>query len=312
MDRRSLVLKSISCRGVKSFNLFQKPSTYAVVSIAAGNDGRQKRKQLKQKTSVDQEGGENPEWDQTIEFDLDDSDFQSLLLVFAIMAQGNLLLFGDKLIGKSRVPMADLSVGNLSDAIRHVSYQVRSPDGKPNGVLSFSYSLKLPEIEVLIPPPLEPGIPSAPPIGDYIPPLAPPIGDYVPPLATPIDDNIPPPLPPRNSLYPPLPLPEAEPEDCFCYCNQPPPPDPPKYYPPPPPATATAGYYPSFDRAISSPMLSRDAYFSPPVVANGGYYNPPVASLPPPMPAFGTYYPSSAPGYIYPLPQASCGYWNCK
>lgn len=291
MDRRCIVLKSISCRGVKSFNLFQKPSTYAVVSIVAGNEGRQRRKQPKQKTSVDHEGGENPEWDQTIELDLDDGDFQSLLLEFAVMAQGNLLLFGAKLIGKSRVPMTDLLVGRPSDVVRHVSYQVRSPEGKPNGVLSFSYSLKLPEMGIRIPPPID----------DYIPPPAPPIGDYFPPMA-----------PPRNSLYPPLPLPEAEPEDSFCRCNQPPPLDPPKYYPPPPPAAATAGYYPAFDRAAPSPALSREAYFSPLAVANGGYYNPPAAAFPPPMPAFGTYYPSSGPGYVYPPPQASCGYWNCK
>ncbi|KAI0491429.1 hypothetical protein KFK09_025689 [Dendrobium nobile] len=289
MDRGSIVLKSISCRGVQSFNLFQKPSTYAVVSIAAGNDGRRKQKR-KQKTSADHEGGENPEWDQTIQFDFDDSDFKDLFLEFAIMAQGNLLLFGDKLVGKSRVPITDLSVGHPSDAFRHVSYQVRSPEGKPNGVLSFSYSLNLPEMEIRLPPPLDHGIPSAPPTVDYTPP----------------------PAQPTKSLYPPIPLPEAEPEDCFCHYNQPPPPDPPKYYYPLPPPPPASGYYPAFDRAVSSPVLSRDAYLSVPVTANAGYYSPPTASIPPPMPAFGTYHPSSGPSYTYPPSQDFCSYCNCK
>ncbi|XP_020581325.1 protein SRC2 homolog isoform X2 [Phalaenopsis equestris] len=237
MDRRSIVLKSISCRGVKSFNLFQKPSTYAIISISAGKDARLKRKQQKQKTSADHEGGENPEWDQTIRLELNDTDFQDTFLEFAIMAQGNLVVFGDKLIGKSRVPLSDLTLGHPSDVVRHVSYQIRSPEG---------------------------------------------------------------------------------PEECFCYCSQlpphqptyypPPPPHQPIYYPPPPPPpppASSTGYYTAFERTVSPPVLSRDVYFSTPLDGNVGYH-------PPPMPAFGTYYASSAPGYIYPPPQDSCGYWNCK
>ncbi|XP_020581324.1 leucine-rich repeat extensin-like protein 3 isoform X1 [Phalaenopsis equestris] len=307
MDRRSIVLKSISCRGVKSFNLFQKPSTYAIISISAGKDARLKRKQQKQKTSADHEGGENPEWDQTIRLELNDTDFQDTFLEFAIMAQGNLVVFGDKLIGKSRVPLSDLTLGHPSDVVRHVSYQIRSPEGKPNGILSFSYSWSLPETVTRTPPPLAPGIPSALPIEDDSPPLAPPI-----------DDCNPPPVPHGNILYPPLPLPEAGPEECFCYCSQlpphqptyypPPPPHQPIYYPPPPPPpppASSTGYYTAFERTVSPPVLSRDVYFSTPLDGNVGYH-------PPPMPAFGTYYASSAPGYIYPPPQDSCGYWNCK
>ncbi|KAK8938941.1 hypothetical protein KSP39_PZI011382 [Platanthera zijinensis] len=290
MDTRSILLTSISCKGVKYFALFQKPSVYAVVSIAGGDDP----KKQKHKTSPDHEGGENPEWDQAaMLFDLEHADFKELFLEFRIMAKGNLL--GDKLIGKSRALISDLVEGNPSGVVRHVSYQVGSSDGKPNGVLSFSYKLNLPEMEIRLPvAPLDPMIPS-PPLKDY----------YPPPPAT-------------ESLYPPLPLLEDSPVDYFYYRNQRSPPDPIRYYtpPPPPPQHSVGYYYPPSERAVYIPVSARDAGYlsgTGSVSSNREYYPPPPAELPPPpMPASGTYYPPSATGYAHPpYPQDSCCYCNC-
>ncbi|ONK58658.1 uncharacterized protein A4U43_C09F15340 [Asparagus officinalis] len=58
MDRTSIDLRSISCSGVKSFSLFQKPSLSAAVSIA----GQKKR-------TRDPDGAGTPEWPESFRFE---------------------------------------------------------------------------------------------------------------------------------------------------------------------------------------------------------------------------------------------------
>ncbi|KAG0455091.1 hypothetical protein HPP92_024383 [Vanilla planifolia] len=171
MDRRSLLFKSISCRGVKCFNLFQKPSYYAVISIARPGDSKKERK--KQKTPVSYDGGENPEWDLIIRFDLDEGDFQDMYLEFDIKCRGKRVLIGDKLAGKSRIPFTDLTQGNHVGHGTQVSYQVLFPDGKPNGVISFSYVLTSSENQVGLSPLLESAMQKETPRGNQPLPSAP-------------------------------------------------------------------------------------------------------------------------------------------
>lgn len=250
MDRKWIKLTSISGRGVRSFSLlFLKPSLYAVVSV----NGLQK-----QTTSPDPTGGENPVWFNPVRLDLDgvDGPGQDLVLEFDLMASGSLLVGGDWLVGKVSVPVGELLTEGGDGSVRHVSYQVTAPDGKPNGVLSFSYKFNLPPLQrgmdlaVASPPPgayyPPPEATSAfypPPPAFYPPPAE--VGHY-PPTQTPGHVGYYPPTQTSGHVayYPPIP-----PEDVGCY---PPPPlvDPPACcYPPPPAVRDPYSYLPeNWDR----------------------------------------------------------------
>ncbi|KAK2634723.1 hypothetical protein Ddye_029515 [Dipteronia dyeriana] len=143
MDRSSLELKVISCRHLKAFNFFQKLSVYAAVSIINGDSKKKEQQQQclqRQKTPVDREGGTKPEWNHLMKFDLKalDDDFSHFLISFDLHCEG--VVYGKKTVGKVRVSLKDL-IDEFNGAVRFVSYQVRA-NGKPNGVLNFSYKLK--------------------------------------------------------------------------------------------------------------------------------------------------------------------------
>ncbi|XP_058103552.1 protein SRC2-like [Magnolia sinica] len=189
----SIELKILSCKGIKSFNFFQKLSVYALVSLGSGDRDKDRRLQT-QKTPVNRDGGNNPEWNHEMRFDLEeiaDSDPKSLFLEIDILTDG---IFGDKLVGEVLVPLTDL-IDESNGALRFVSYQVRSADRKPNGILNFSYQVNLkgkiasyPTVEIDSPPAIYYLAPSPPATG-YLPPPA--HVAYFPP---------PPPPPPPVSL----------------------------------------------------------------------------------------------------------------
>lgn len=238
----SMDLRSISCKGIKSFNLFQKPSLYAVMSVADPSSPDGKRQ--KQKSAADPEGGENAEWEESFRFDLDVGGRGALALTLKInvMDQGNLLLLlPDRTVGKVNVPITDLLAEGSDGSVRHVSYRVLGTDGKPNGVVTFSYNLNFPVVRLppsvcCLPPPctLDPVVPSqadacyAPggqgiplPAGDYYPlphqqssAVPSPAADYYPPpnqqhgsaISSPAADYYPPQgqqYPPASEYYPP-------------------------------------------------------------------------------------------------------------
>ncbi|XP_065853799.1 protein SRC2-like [Euphorbia lathyris] len=136
---KSLELKLISCRDLKTFNFFQKLSVYAVVSIFNDEDNHRQCTQ----TPVDGEGGGNPEWNQVMQFDLRSykslSDDDNLFLKFKLRCDGG--VFGKRSIGEVRVLLKDL-IEEFNGSVRFLSYQVRNSDGKANGVLNFSYEFK--------------------------------------------------------------------------------------------------------------------------------------------------------------------------
>ncbi|KAK6259847.1 C2 domain - like 9 [Theobroma cacao] len=141
MDWSSLELKVISCKDLKAFNFFQKLSVYSVVSIVneqAKKKEEQHKRLQRQKTSIDR-GGKNPEWNHVFQFDLKSlpsEETDRLFLKFDLRHEG---LVG-RTIGEVRVPLKDL-IEEFCGVVRFVSYQVRNSDGKPNGVLNFSYKL---------------------------------------------------------------------------------------------------------------------------------------------------------------------------
>uniref|UniRef100_A0A5B6ZXN4 Putative Calcium-dependent lipid-binding family protein n=1 Tax=Davidia involucrata TaxID=16924 RepID=A0A5B6ZXN4_DAVIN len=147
MESKSLEIKVMYCKDLKSFNFFQKLSVYAVVSIVSDDPNKILQEQQQQhRTPTDTDGDGNPEWNHEMRFDLGDSssifcqDCDHLFLHFDLRSEG-LLVFGDKSIGEVRVPFKDL-VQEINGIVRFVSYEVRTSDGKSNGVLNFSYKVK--------------------------------------------------------------------------------------------------------------------------------------------------------------------------
>ncbi|KAK8713268.1 hypothetical protein V6N13_148489 [Hibiscus sabdariffa] len=135
-------LRLISCKSLKAFNFFQKLSVYALVSIANDDDKHLDRK-LSQRTPTDREGDGNPEWNHTIRFQLCHDlvrDCDKCFLHFDLYHEG--AMFGDKFIGDVVVPLVDL-IRDSNGAVRFVTYQVRTRDGKSNGEMNFSFMVKI-------------------------------------------------------------------------------------------------------------------------------------------------------------------------
>ncbi|KAK8672765.1 hypothetical protein V6N13_111127 [Hibiscus sabdariffa] len=145
MDWTCLELKLISCKDLKAFNFFQKLSAYSVVSMVIINEQSKKKEEhqkkhlQRQKTSIER-GGKNPEWNQVFQFDLRSlppEETDHLFLKFDLRADGLVV----RTIGEVCVHLKGL-IDEFGGVVRHLMYQVRNSDGKPNGVLHFSYKLK--------------------------------------------------------------------------------------------------------------------------------------------------------------------------
>lgn len=148
MDSSFINLKLISCKDIHAFNFFQKLTLYAQVSISSNNPRIQlnERNTQQQRTPTHRdadEDGTNPEWNYNMLFDLaflsQHSDPAEFFLCFEFRHDG--VILGDKFIGESRVPITDL-ISDVDGITRFVSYEIRSADGKPNGIFDFSYKLE--------------------------------------------------------------------------------------------------------------------------------------------------------------------------
>ncbi|KAK9271886.1 hypothetical protein L1049_002251 [Liquidambar formosana] len=141
MGSSSIELKVLSCKDLKAFHFFQKLWVYALVSIVSDDPDKKLEQSQEQRTPTDKEGDGNPEWNHEMRFDLDESsleDCDHLFIHFDVRLE--VVLFGDKTIGEVRIPFKDL-VDESNGIVRFVSYEVRTADGKPNGVLNFSYKV---------------------------------------------------------------------------------------------------------------------------------------------------------------------------
>lgn len=146
MEPSSIELKVLSCKALKTFNFFQKLTAYALVYIDSNDPKREldEKQEQEQRTHTDRHGGDDPEWNQEIKFDLgwvSLQDCDHLFFHFEFRHDGFIL--GDRLIGEVRVPLKDLiqEAGRALGVARFVNYEVRSGDGKPNGIFYFSYRL---------------------------------------------------------------------------------------------------------------------------------------------------------------------------
>lgn len=149
MESTLVELKLISCKDLKSFNFFQKLSVYALVSIATcteDDDGKKvnQQQQQQQRTPTDKEGDGNPEWNHKLQFEVSKTlfhDCDNVFIYFDLRHQG--VMFGDKTIGQVHVPFKDIIIQDSvsNGAVRFVTYEVRTTDGKPNGMLDFSFKV---------------------------------------------------------------------------------------------------------------------------------------------------------------------------
>lgn len=140
-------LTVLSSHGLRAFNFFQKLSPYAAVSIVSDpekSDGRKPACQ-RQKMPVGRAGNWKPEWNHSLSFDLGPYKSSSppsnkypedFFVRFEVRCKSR--VFGTRMVGEVLVPLGDL-VRESSEAPRFLSYQVRTSDGRSNGVLNFSY-----------------------------------------------------------------------------------------------------------------------------------------------------------------------------
>ncbi|GMY12933.1 protein SRC2 homolog isoform X2 [Fagus crenata] len=139
MESGSMELKVMSCKDVRSFNFFQKLSVYALVSLVSHDPNKKLEQNQQQRTPTDKDG--DPDWNHEMRFDLNEvslEDCDHVFIHFDLRHEG--VMFGDKNIGEVHVAFKDL-MEESNGVVRFASYQVRTSEGKPNGVLSFSYKV---------------------------------------------------------------------------------------------------------------------------------------------------------------------------
>ena len=141
--RSSIEIKLISGADLRAFNFFQKLSIFVIASMAADDPTQKIQNNQLQRTQTDREGDGNPEWNHEIKFligeDLE-SDSDHLFIHLDLRHDGVLFGIGDRSIGEVRIPLKDLTdEASSNGVVRFVRYQVKSSDGKPNGVLNLSY-----------------------------------------------------------------------------------------------------------------------------------------------------------------------------
>ncbi|EPS57822.1 hypothetical protein M569_16995, partial [Genlisea aurea] len=125
-------------KDLNKVNLLTKMDVYAEVFIVGGGNTTN----LKVKTPADHRGDDSPTWDFPMNFRIDEREmkYSRLALVFKLVCKRAL---GDKVVGETQVPIKELletqEKGTAADGRVFVSYQVRKPDGKPKGQISFSY-----------------------------------------------------------------------------------------------------------------------------------------------------------------------------
>ncbi|XP_042025505.1 protein SRC2-like [Salvia splendens] len=184
-------------------SLISKMDVYVVVSISGG-DANPKQKTT---TPINHGGGTNPTWSFPMNFAVEEAALMQnrLMLDFDIKCDKAL---GDRVIGGVHVPVKELlDIPAKGCAAKNfVTYQVKKPDGRPKGKLTFSYHFR-------------PTTASPPPPDSTIAyPVVEPVKPYELMMATGGYSPSPPYLPAALGVYP-------QPEVCGGL-NPPPPPPP--------------------------------------------------------------------------------------
>ncbi|KAJ0249218.1 hypothetical protein HA466_0147560 [Hirschfeldia incana] len=229
MANLTLELNIYSAKDLENVNLITKMDVYAVVWI----NGDDSQKNRKEKTPVDRAGGSEHTWNHAVKFSVDQRLAREgrLTLVVKLVCDR---MFGGKDLGEVQVPVLELLNSSPSfngdgngQGMRFVTYQVRTPSGKGQGSLTFSYRFDMPSFKPdLVESPVQsnpvvssPDLPPATEAGFYpplssigYPPSSQPQGFPAPPCPYPYryDSHYPeqpvtahPPSSSASNLYPP-------------------------------------------------------------------------------------------------------------
>nr|CAD1824322.1 unnamed protein product [Ananas comosus var. bracteatus] len=249
-------VKTISCRGVKSFVPFQKPYLYAILSLVLAPDDDDDEQQQQQRTPVDLDGGENPsgttpcaspsphpEWDHPVRRRCSSASTSPP----QHPAPGRQ---GPRRRPSPRRPPPQRHRRGIPCG-RPPPPQLRAagPDGKPNGVLTFSFRITTLGVGGGgITDHVDPSFNVGAPISACAPQYSPPTTNVV--LYPPLD------YPPPPEIYPPPPPPPLFPDPEPLY------PPPGTRFPfqahdlelyPPPSVPAPVACYPPQDPGCSCP-----------------------------------------------------------
>ncbi|CAA7018190.1 unnamed protein product [Microthlaspi erraticum] len=312
MANLTLELNIYSAKDLENVNLITKMDVYAVVWV----DGDDSQKNHKEKTAVDRTGESEPTWNHAVKFSLDQRLAREgrLTLVVKLVCDR---IFGGKDLGEVQVPVLELlnsspsfnGDGNGNGlGMRFVTYQVRTPFGKGQGSLTFSYRFDMPSfkpdvpVSLVYPNPIDTSLDfpstncSPPSQGGFYPP--PPSIGY-PPSSQPQGYSAPPYLYPHqyDSPYPEHPIAAYPPSSSASY----------------PPSSSTSNYPPSPSASNYPPSPSASNY--PPSSSASSFYPPPHHPYlyPPPPDKPGHSYYQTQPsqsfhGYVPPSPQSQHGY----
>ncbi|KAK6911570.1 C2 domain [Dillenia turbinata] len=130
MEFRSLDITVISAKDLKNVNLLSTMDVYVMVAVS-GDPRTAKR------TQVDKDGGQNPKWNESMKFVIEESGLQSnrVSLVFQIKSDRAM---GDKDIGQVQVPLKEI-FDFKDEKPKLVTHNVITPSGKSKGTLDFSF-----------------------------------------------------------------------------------------------------------------------------------------------------------------------------
>ncbi|CAN8259099.1 unnamed protein product [Cochlearia groenlandica] len=269
MANLTLELNIYSAKDLENVNIITKMDVYAVVSINGENS-----QDHKEKTAVDRTGESELIWNHAVKFSVNQRLAREgrLILVVKLVCDR---IFGGKDIGEVQVPVCELLNSSPSfngngngQGMRFVTYQVRTPYGKSQGSLTFSYRFSTPSFK--------PNPVYSNPI-DVKPDFSSTTTNYNPPSEVGFH-----PPPPPSIVYPPSPQPQI--------CSQPP------YthqYDSPYPENPVTSYTPSPSGSNIYPPPSHDTY--PP--QNPNVYPPQNSNIyPPPNPSVDpSQHPNSYP-----------------
>ncbi|KAG7582193.1 C2 domain [Arabidopsis suecica] len=302
MANLTLELNIYSAKDLENVNLITKMDVYAVVWIT-GDDSQ---KNHKEKTPIDRTGESEPTWNHTVKFSVDQrlAHEGRLTLVVKLVCDR---IFGDKDLGEVQVPVLELLHGSSSPSIngngqgkmRFVTYQVKTPFGKGQGSLTFSYRFDTPSFKPDLPA-------SSPPV--YSNPMDIPSDysstttNYPPPSSEesfyPLLSSIgyPPSSPPQDYSAPPYPYPNPNPYQYDSHYPE----QPATVYPPASPSASNI-YPPPY---YSTSPTHHQSY--PPPPGHSYHQTQPSQSFH----GFAPSSPQNQHGYNYP-PPPSPGYGYC-
>lgn len=145
MVTTSLEIKVSSAKGLENIS---KMGVFVAVKLSGDPNCSDHREQ---RTQVARDSGTSPRWvNHVMKFTIDQALAQANRLVITFKIKCEQRGGGDKDIGEIHVPVKELldHLGNDKAGQRYVTYNIKKPNGKPRGDISFTYSFTAPVVAV--------------------------------------------------------------------------------------------------------------------------------------------------------------------